>query len=172
MTNFFGTTTSGAAFSPCRTWRYSLWRNWSVGEPEKIIAFIGLNPSTADEIESDPTVTRCIRRAQRLGFYGMFMLNAYAYRATDPADMKAFHSPIGEDNMAALTDVGRRVGCVVAAWGVHCDPAHGMRICEAINREIHCLGRTKDGRPRHPLYLKNDAPLVPFWKPGIGKVVK
>lgn len=166
MSRFYNDMLTGAVFSPCRGWRYSLWRNWAGGEMSNRIAFIGLNPSTADEFENDPTVTRCIRRAKRLGYFGMFMLNACAYCATDPYDMMAAPDPIGVDNMDALTEIGRAVGLVVACWGVHCVPLHEDLICQAINRPIYCLGKTKAGRPRHPLYLKNDQPLELFWEPG------
>jgi hypothetical protein len=61
----FGTTESGAEFSDCMQWRYKLWRNWKTDGKSRIAVFCGLNPSTADSVNNDPTVTRCIRFAQR-----------------------------------------------------------------------------------------------------------
>ena len=73
-----------ATFSPCRRWRYTLLRRW---EPANLIvvAFIGLNPSTADETLDDPTIRRCIGFAKAWGAGGMYMLNLFGWRSTDPA---------------------------------------------------------------------------------------
>src|ERR1700747_1513844 len=78
---------SGALFSPCRRWRYLLWRRWD--RDRGICAFICLNPSVADETQDDPTVRRCINYAKDWGYGSLFMLNAYAFRATDPRLMQA-----------------------------------------------------------------------------------
>ncbi len=168
MTSYIGPGYAGAIFGgPSSEYRYSLWRRFTSRDvaPARMIAFIGLNPSTADEKKNDPTVERCVRRAGRLGFGGMLMMNAYAFRSTDPAGLKATADPLGPDNLTALADVCRQVDTVVACWGVHCSEAHEWLICRMIGRPIHCLGRTKDGRPRHPLYLRNDQPLEVFWRP-------
>src|SRR5271157_168450 len=91
---------SGATFSLCRTWRYKLWRRWSAAVP--MVTFIGLNPSTADEINDDPTVRRCLGFARRWGFGGMSMLNVFAYRSTNPRALRAATDPVGPRNGAAL----------------------------------------------------------------------
>lgn len=84
-------------FSPCRTWRYTLERVWAPPEgyrgAREVAAFIGLNPSTADEVKNDPTVTRCINYARRWGFHGMFMLNIFALRSTDPRASTGTRTP-------------------------------------------------------------------------------
>ena len=77
---------SGAGFSLCRTWRYKLWRRWSSAGP--IVAFIGLNPSTADELNDDPTIRRCIGFARHWGFGGMYMLNVFAYPLDESTGVK------------------------------------------------------------------------------------
>lgn len=145
---------SGADFSPCRKWRYVLWRQWGAGD--RFVSFIGLNPSTADETKNDPTVTRCINYAKRWGFDGMYMLNIFAYRATDPRDMKAVPDPVGPGNDAALLEYWARSEITVAAWGVH--GAYRDRAASVRRRiaGLHCLGITKDGNPKHPLYLKSE----------------
>ena len=84
---------STAEFSPCRTYRYALWRWWDRSRPYAM--FIGLNPSTADEVNNDPTVSRCIGYSRRWGYGGLCMTNIFAYRSTDPARMKAHSAPIG-----------------------------------------------------------------------------
>jgi hypothetical protein len=110
-------------FSPCRTWRYTLERVWAPPEgyrgAREVAAFIGLNPSTADEVKNDPTVTRCINYARRWGFHGMFMLNIFALRSTDPRALYRHPDPIGPETNRYLTEVQRREspggGCLEAA---------------------------------------------------------
>lgn len=144
---------STAVFSPCRRYRYELWRRWAKGPA---VAFVCLNPSTADETQDDPTVRRCINYAKAWGFGAFCMLNLFAYRATDPAEMKRQADPIGPANDRAIFAVCNWVNLVVAAWGVH--GTHQDRHRWAIKNlaNLHHLGLTKDGHPRHPLYLQKD----------------
>jgi len=146
---------AGAVFSPCRTFRYRLGRVWGDGPT---LTVIGLNPSTADETSNDPTVRRCIAFAMREGCGSLRMLNIFAFRATDPAVMKRAVDPIGPENdmwiMQAID------GPVVAAWGVHgAFLGRGASVARAIPGLL-CFGQTKDGHPKHPLYLRADSPLV------------
>ncbi len=152
----------GARFSPCQTWRYTLHRVW---EPGKISAmFIGLNPSTADEVNDDPTVRRCIRFARDWGYGGLVMMNAFAYRATDPRVMKAAFAPVGPDNdywLLEMAKIRRRQGAViVAAWGNHGiyrnRHQHILNLFQDAGITLHCLGLTKTGQPKHPLYVSAD----------------
>jgi hypothetical protein len=145
-------TTSSALFSPCRRYRYELWRRWS--SDGRYCMFIGLNPSTADETLDDPTIRRCVRFARDWGFGAMLMCNLFAFRATDPQVMKAEDEPIGSENDRWLIVNGSAAGIVVAAWGVH--GAHlnrGNTVRSLLGWKLQCLGVTKDGFPRHPLYL-------------------
>lgn len=163
----------GAEFSECRAWRYSLWRRWDWQLDQ--VMFIGLNPSTADEREDDPTIRRCIRFARDWGYGGLLMMNAFAFRATDPKNMKAAKDPIGPGNDEALKFRQTQVGLIVAAWGAHCSPQRELEVCEIIGRPIYCLGKTKNGSPKHPLYLRADTKPELFWSkpqqlwPEIGK---
>ncbi len=91
---------SGATFSQCRTWRYALWRRWDSSKSPLIV--IGLNPSTADERQDDPTIRRCINLAKREGCGSYVMLNLFAFRARDPKVMKAHAEPIGPENDVAI----------------------------------------------------------------------
>ena len=159
---------TGATFSPCRTWRYSLWRIWDTDK--KRLAVIGLNPSTADETKNDPTVTRCITRAHDLGLGGLLMLNIYGYRATDPKDLWAAQKGdcpdiIGRGNRHAFRGL-KNCGMAIAAWGAHgMRYGHGWKVLSWIEEEgirPYCLGVTKDGSPRHPLYIRRDFEPVPY----------
>jgi hypothetical protein len=129
-------------------------------------AFIGLNPSTADENDLDPTLRRIRGFTLREGFGGFVMLNLFAFRATDPQVMRAQVDPVGPDNDRWIVDVARRAGLVVAAWGnhgAHLDrerqvaallASHGIRLL--------CLGRNASGTPKHPLYVPGNAALQPW----------
>lgn len=156
---------SGATFSPCRTYRYSLWRKWDWPGFKGQVVFIGLNPSIADEVKPDPTIKRCMRFVQDWSYGELLMLNAYAFVATEPKDMKAASDPIGKGNDTALWLCTMHADLIVAAWGVLCDRARAKAVCERINRPIHCLGKTKDGFPKHPLYLRADTKPELFWEP-------
>lgn len=153
-----------ARFSPCRRFRYSLWRNWRGLLPETTgyVMFIGLNPSTANELNDDPTVRRCIAYAKTWGFEGLCMTNLFAYRATDPAEMLAQPDPIGEENDQALIDLAGAAGIVIAAWGAH---GTHMRRGDAVRQlipNLHYLRLTKDGHPGHPLYLPKTLQPIPY----------
>lgn len=145
---------TGAIFSECRTYRYALWRRWGEGAAA---LFIGLNPSTADEARDDPTIRRCIRFARDWGHDAVVVVNLFAYRATDPRNLIGLADPIGPDNDLALAQCHDVAAITVAAWGVNGrlnDRADAvMRWLDPIGKPLHCLGTTKDGHPRHPLYV-------------------
>lgn len=156
-----------AIFSRCRTWRYSLWRVWG---DEPIMMVIGLNPSVADETQDDPTVRRCIRFARDLGYGGLVMTNMFGYRSTDPRGLDKVFDPNGPDNDRSLREIAARAGIVVAAWGADKATRSRLpglkRVLEDVS--IHCLARTKDGLPRHPLYLKASCvPELWEWPPDL-----
>lgn len=150
----------GAQFSPCRTWRYALWRTWSDGDGH--VMFIGLNPSTADETNDDPTVRRCIGFARAWGYGGIYMLNLFAFRATDPRSMKAAPAPIGPENNRFLRMYYEEAGIAIAAWGAHGAFMRRDELVALLLPQLHCLGTTKDGHPRHPLYLRSTERPVPY----------
>lgn len=151
------------AFSPCRTYRYSLVHEWDRELPR--VAFIMLNPSTADENALDPTLRRCLSFARSWG-YGSFEIgNVFAFRATDPKAMKAAADPFGPDNAAHLMRMTRDTSLVVAAWGVHASHRDGDRVafrCVPHGKTLHALAVTKGGAPSHPLYLRGDLRPQPF----------
>lgn len=116
-----------------------------------------LNPSKADEIANDPTVERCERRARALGFGAFRVVNIFAWRDTDPFAMKKRRWPVGPDNDAVLTDGADWADSILAAWGVHgAHRGRGTQVAAmlgATGKPLTHLGLTKDGHPRHPLYV-------------------
>lgn len=158
---------SKAAFSPCRTWRYTLIRVWDLEEP--LVMFVGLNPSTADEVQNDPTVRRCMGFAHDWGFGGLLMTNIFAFRATDPKVMKAHPDPVGPENDRYLVQSAREAAIIVGAWGNHGDHLNRDLLLKKLWYAedlpvLNCLGKTREGQPKHPLYLRRDAELTPYWR--------
>jgi hypothetical protein len=155
-------------FSPCRRYRYTLWREWPSTSLNpcprwnQYLMVIGLNPSTADEIINDPTIRRCIGFAQRWGFGALCMTNIFAWRDTLPENMKRAADPVGPDNDRWLMRCAEGAGMIIAAWGVH--GAHIGRADDVrrMVRRLHCLGTTREGHPKHPLYLRSNTEPVPF----------
>ena len=156
---------SGAHFSPDRVHRYWLVRQMTT-DPG-IVAFVGLNPSTADEHQDDPTVRRCVGFAREWGYGRMVMLNAYAYRSTDPRALYTAPDPVGPENARAVLNLANGADLVVVAWGANLLTPDAQRIAEALSRvkDVKCFGLTKDGHPKHPLYLSNATRLVDW--PGL-----
>jgi hypothetical protein len=152
-----------AEISECEQYRYELTRVW---EPAATKAtFVMLNPSTADASVDDPTIRRCIGFARTWGFGGIRVVNLYAYRATDPKTLRKVDDPIGPDNDRWLENAAEYAAywdCpLIAAWGAIPDPARVWRVTHLPHFDrLKALGVTKDGHPRHPLYVKADAPLI------------
>ncbi len=141
-----------ANISHCRKYRYSLSREWDSTLPKA--CFIGLNPSTADALEDDPTIRRCIGFAKAWGFGGLIMVNLFAFRATKPPDMLKADDPIGPTNDETIARETSAAGIVIAAWGA--DGGHRGRdraVIAALSVPLHAIGLTQHGMPRHPLYM-------------------
>lgn len=159
--------TSNAWISGCGRYRYCLERRWS---NKTACVFIMLNPSTADATEDDPTIRRCIGFARLWGFGGVVVANLYAYRATDPRELRKADDPIGPENdewLVRLLDHPT----IVCAWGAHADDdrVDAFRWLVRDNaraRPLYCLGVTKHGAPKHPLYLAKGTGLIE-WRWGV-----
>ena len=147
-----------AVFSQDRRYRYVLRRVTGFGSLTCL--FICLNPSTADEHIDDPTVRRCIGFAKRWGFGNLVVCNLFAYRATSPADMKAQADPVGPENDAMILVQAQSANRVICAWGndglYHARWLHVVGPLFDKSVELHHLGQTLAGQPKHPLYLKAD----------------
>lgn len=150
-----GDAASIAEYSDCECYRYSLTRVWD--RDGKRVAFVMLNPSTATELQNDPTVERCERRARALGFGGFRVTNIFAWRDTDPKAMRAAADPVGQGNDTAILAALDWADQVVCAWGTH--GAHLDRgpqveaLLRATGADLHILGLTQAGHPKHPLYI-------------------
>lgn len=155
-----------AIFSPCRRYRYALTREWATGLVRTAV-FIGLNPSTADETEDDPTIRRCIGYAKAWGYGGLCMVNLFALRSTDPRGLYAADDPVGPDNDRYLIGLATGAACmqgiVVAAWGTRGGyKGRDAAVRELLRVPVHVLRFTKSGHPAHPLYLPKSLTPMPW----------
>lgn len=145
---------AGARFSSCRRWRTLLWRRWSDAPAAN---FVMLNPSTADEAQLDPTCARARRYAEVWGYGALIVTNIFAWRATDPARLKATDDPVGQGNDRAILAAAREAKLVVCAWGNHAALRdRGAAVASMLRQagaRLHALRITAAGEPSHPLYL-------------------
>lgn len=144
--------------------RWILERAWEIGGPGSL-GFIGLNPSTADADIDDPTIRRLIGFAQREGKRGLLVANLYSFRATDPKKLLTLaNGGIGAYTDRYIDEVIAKCRVVLCGWGaVHKSQearAHEVMRRVACTGRAYCLGLTKSGQPRHPLYMRADTPLV------------
>lgn len=155
-----------ACFSACGRYRWSLSRAWDADLRKPWIAFIMLNPSTADAEQDDPTIRRCVAFAKAWGFAGLSVRNLFAYRATQPVELLEADDPVGSENDAAITGLIGVRSPIVAAWGTGGGLRNRQqRVIDMFTSRgvaLKCLGKTKDGFPRHPLYVPADAQLIDY----------
>jgi hypothetical protein len=153
-----------AKITECGQYRYLLTRKSELDCPDKGTAlFVMLNPSTADAETDDPTIRRCRGFARDWGCAGLTVANLYAFRATNPSELWSQDDPVGPDNNEELYALAKEYGDVVCAWGANAKPdrvQEVIRILEGAGARLWCLGTTKSGAPRHPLYVKADQPLT------------
>jgi hypothetical protein len=159
-----GDAASSADYSPCLTWRYSLTRVWNPSGSR--VLFVMLNPSTATEVQNDPSVERCERRARALGHGGFRVCNIFAFRATDPRVMRAAPDPVGPLTDAAILAGAEWADVVICAWGTHgAYLGRGLAVEQALRstgKPLHHLGLSKAGFPKHPLYIGYDRQPEPW----------
>ncbi len=152
-----------AVISKCGQYRYILSR--SLGSARKYyrpILFIMLNPSTADAEKDDATIRRCIGFSKKAGMTQLNVVNLFAYRSTNPSELKNVKDPVGPTNDHFIIQQIKRNNFVVAAWG---SDTFAKERADYIAKKFGpflCLGKTKDGSPKHPLYLKSDTEFINY----------
>jgi hypothetical protein len=146
-----------------RVYRYRLWREWNPDAPR--VSFVMLNPSTADAKTDDPTIRRCLGFAQSWGYGSLEVVNLFAYRATDPQELRGAADPIGAENDRYLIAASQRAQTLILAWGnwgkLHQRDQAVLRLLAECCK-VYCLGINRSGQPRHPLYVRSDAVLLPW----------
>lgn len=147
-----------AVISECGRYRYRLYREWAPSERMPVL-WVMLNPSTADASIDDPTIRRCIAFSRAWGYGALWVGNLYAYRSTDPAALwtMAADDARGPDNECHLYQMSCESALIVLAWGA--PGGQTVPLSMLTPGGLWCLGKTKSGAPRHPLYVRGDTPL-------------
>lgn len=145
-----------AEISECGTYRYRLSRTWDT--ERETVAFVMLNPSTADATDDDPTLTRCINYAKDWGYGSLVVANLFALRSTSPDNLARHPDPVGPENDRYLRAVCDEAETVVAAWGTDGDLYdRESEVADLLDGDLYALDTTKQGHPNHPLYQPKDA---------------
>jgi hypothetical protein len=161
-----------AIISPCGKYRYSLKRKIEGVSGDKKCLFIMLNPSTADASKDDPTIRRCMSFAKREGCSELIVENIFAFRATNPKELIGRKDIAGEKNgyywHKSFNEVIESKGIIICGWGNNSLVTEENPPDRYAGVDLYCLGLNKNGTPKHPLYVKADAPLLLFQE-GVNK---
>lgn len=148
----------GAVIDSTGQYRYSLWRIWDVERPK--VTFIMLNGSTADADNDDPTLRRCIGFAKAWGFGSLEVVNLFGYRTTFPTELKKAADPCGPENDKYILKAIKDAEMVIVAWGTNGtfkkQDKHVLGLLKGNYVEPYYIDKSKDGIPKHPLYLRAD----------------
>ena len=146
---------SGAEFSSCGKYRYLLYRIWDASLPKAMC--VGLNPSTADASDNDPTISHLKNILQHLGYGGLYMTNLFALISSKPDDLRICPDPVA-DNDIWLKEASRVCNDVIYCWGNFPMAVYRAKIIIRRFPGGKCFGKNKNGSPKHPLAL---------WRAGI-----
>lgn len=158
---------NSAEISSDGLYRYSLTRQWDWDSPYEFV-WIMLNPSTADAMQDDPTIRRCINFTKREGYGGLTIFNLFAYRATNPKLLLETDDPVGPHNIGTMMQLFVTIPHVrvICAWGtkgtINDQNVQVLEMLRDWNIKPECLGKTKDGHPKHPLYVAANTPFEPL----------
>lgn len=150
---------NGAIFSEDRKYRYILFRLWDLNKPS--VQFIGLNPSTANEVDNDPTIRRVIKFAMGWGFGGVYMTNLFGLVSPHPEDLLKCEDPVGE-NDKYLQAAWDKCEKTIFAWGAFPEAEERAKQVMKMWNNAYCLGLNKNGSPKHPLYIPGNIEPIPF----------
>lgn len=153
-----------AVLSADGLYRYRLVREWDEAYPP--LAWVMLNPSTADASVDDPTIKKCAKFARSWGYGSILVANLFAWRATDPNELRMTQDPIGPDNDLWIKRIADEALDVVCAWGTKSPiPQRAPYVLQKLKREGHTLKAlriTANGHPGHPLYIPDRTPMMSF----------
>ncbi|WP_371736966.1 DUF1643 domain-containing protein [Brevibacillus sp. HD1.4A] len=154
-----------AVFDEAKVYRYSLIRRWNDKLPR--LTYIMLNPSTANENDDDPTIRRCLGFAKQWNYGSIEVVNLFAYRATDPSELLSCTDPIGYENNKYILEAIQRSSLIVLAWGTKGSlkerDKEVVRLLNNVRENVYCLSRTKEGHPKHPLYVRGDTKPIYYF---------
>ena len=144
-------------FGPDGKYRYVLSRVWDEELP--FVMFIGLNPSTADNENDDPTIRKLITYCKSWGYGGFYITNLFAYVSSDPKVLKSIPNPVGVMNDSYIIGFSEHCKMVVCMWGnkgtLYNRDVYVIHLLIQ-TKKLYCFETSVHGNPKHPLYLKAD----------------
>ncbi|HYG19895.1 MAG TPA: DUF1643 domain-containing protein [Ohtaekwangia sp.] len=149
---------SYAIFSADEKHRLGLYRLWNNDMPAAMV--IGLNPSTANDHDDDPTIGFVRRVLDNNGYGSLYMLNLFTMITPYPTHLERDKDETGVLN--TWRETAPSCKDIIFAWGQF--PTHGrhkLAIKEFGDRAL-CFGKNKNGTPRHPMYLKPNTKLIKY----------
>jgi hypothetical protein len=153
---------SGAILDHSRRYRFLLWRFW---DDRPRMLFIGLNPSTANELQDDPTVRRLCAFAQSWGYGGLYACNVFSQITPYPKEL-CLETAIHPADTHVIKMVVELTSLIVCGWGDGIEKApHGIARANTIKGFLKapmCFGLATRGNPKHPLYMKKDTELEEY----------
>ena len=152
----FDTNNNGAKFSECGKHRLMLWRIWDDEKPK--VMFIGLNPSTANALNDDPTIRRVKSMAKSWGFGGVYMMNLFTFISTDPKKLNIKYGNVPESE-SCLIEASNKCTKIIFAWGNFDVFGRDLEI-KKMYTYAEALHINKNGSPKHPLYVRSN--IVPI----------
>jgi hypothetical protein len=156
----------GASLSECGQYRVLLWRQWGDDDRPSSALWIGTNPSTATGDLDDPTIRREVDFTRRIGLQRYVKTNVMDYRATSPRRLTRTSTCLCSSvNLATIRREAASAAIIILAYGKleRALSHYADRVVDALrgdHRELWAVGLNKDGSPRHPLYVRADAPLI------------
>lgn len=160
-----------ATISECGRYRFDLDRKTKAPGDGSVL-WVMLNPSTANADEDDATIRMCIGFTELWGFARLRVVNLFAFRATDPKELRSDDILHSDNIEALLRETFAKHDRVVFAWGGGIKYAEPKWVADYVARlfsEAVCLGHNKDGTPKHPLYLKYETQPIPYEYAGAGR---
>ncbi|PDY81802.1 hypothetical protein COA08_12925 [Bacillus cereus] len=99
----------------------------------------------------------------------MEIVNLFAYIATNREELLQVskEDAIGPENENHVIRALNRADMVIAAWGENCKYHNRHKDIHELFKgyHLHCLDKTRDGFPKHPLYLSKDLQPIDYIKP-------
>jgi len=150
-------------YSSDMMFRYAFGRWWGSTDLATTAVWVLLNPATGDtELRHRPTLERCISRSRAAGHTGLVIVNLFAFRDTNPRNLRNASDAVGPFNNEVLRVITTAGAQTIAAWGGHGRLGGRSGQVGPLLDSPMCLGMTQRGEPRHPLYVAGDTPLVPW----------
>lgn len=151
-------TTRSAILSDDGKYRYKLERKWGP-DASKMVGFIMLNPSIANDKKDDPTMKRVINFAKSWGFDGVIVCNLYAHISPHRKELKHVDDPLGPENERYVREIVATCSQIVYGWGNDGSEPQWLR---ELVPSPYCIKMNKGGQPKHPLYIKGECEMIPY----------